>query len=316
MVPVVVLFWQRRSWAATAITLGLSAVWVLLPFINRGVFDLPLYVYWLQAMTKHPIRGVDIGINSVFALLMALPLLGLWSLVRRSATQHSELSRGCMSLWVSMGIICIIGAKVGAGPQYLLPYIPVIAYLSGRAVQHIQQHDLRPAHRLLGPRYVALYGGTWTILCAILAFNGQQDLITFVRDRQGQTIQSDLNAVRARYQDNTIQMGYGDDPSYRATFFRPLLYQGPTEYALDAPSVSDMQISGIPLNAALIDVFAKQTFDIWLIPRSDAPFSMASDSPGASMLFDVQLRSAFESHYQKISTSAFYDVWQARRLAP
>jgi hypothetical protein len=60
------------------------------------------------------------------------------------------------------------------------------------------------------------------------------------------------------------------------------------------------------------EVISKKLADVWLIPHGDQPFTIRSFYPPSPELFDDAFRASFAENYQRVGSSRFFDVYQAK----
>jgi len=53
----------------------------------------------------------------------------------------------------------------------------------------------------------------------------------------------------------------------------------------------------------------RKEIDVWLIPRSDEPFSLGSEYDRSDKLFDPEFRRHFAQKYSVIGHSKYYDLY-------
>jgi hypothetical protein len=320
-VPLIALLYVRQGWRACVPPLLLAAVWLIMPFaFFPQSFSLLGYVTWFTDVGSLPMSSVLLWRNLEYGFLLAfLPglLVVVVAIGVRNMSQMFRLIFPALTCIACVLVGAIIGAIPAAGPHHLIPFIPSIVYLTidlyANARAQIRQTPAWPALRITA---LSILIPAWIIASAATIIIGQiqTGFYDFVIPDEG-PVQSDLLALKTKYGESTLQMGYGDDEGHRATYFRPWLYTGSTEYFLDSMAMMDMQAIGVKIPPATIDALTTQRFDIWLIPRTELPFSMRSlwfaDHPP---LFSLELRQAFLDNYIKIDRSQFYDVWAAKHL--
>ena len=319
--PLIALLWVRQGWRACVPPLLLSVVWIILPFaFFPQYFSLPDYAKWFIDVGSLPMSSMLLGRNLEYGfLLVFLPglLIMIVAICVRSIPRIFPLIFPALVCILCVLVGVVIGSHPAAGPHHLIPFLPSIVYLTidlyVNARDWVRQSPVWPT---LKPITFSVLIPAWIIASAAAIIVGQIQIgfYDFILPDES-PVQSDLLALKTKYAEYTMQMGYGDDKGHRATYFRPWLYTDTTEYFLDSMAMMDMQAVGVEIPAATISEFSTQRFDIWVLPHSDHPFSMRSlwfaDYPP---LFSSELRQAFVDNYIKIDQSQFYDVWKAKRL--
>lgn len=320
-VPILAMLIHRQGWRACLPPAALSAVWIGLPFaLFPQSISLANYVTWFTDVGSLPLSGMLLWRNLEYGLLLVfLPGLALMAVVARGFDRQQKFATflPIASSFAGVLLVIVIGAHPAAGEYHLIPFIPILVYLTADLYLAVPP-QIRPA--AWWPALKTLARSTllpaWIIAAAATLIIGQIQIgfYDFILPDE-RDIQTDLLALKSQYAAYTLQMGYGDVASDRSTYFRPWLYTGDTEYVLDSQAMMDMQGVGVEIPAATLAVFKTQQYDIWLIPRAAVPFSLRNswfdDRPP---LFGPEFQRAFLDNYHKVDSSQYYDVWQARRL--
>jgi hypothetical protein len=320
-VPIIALLYVRQGWRACLPPIALSAIWISLPFVLfPQSISLANYVTWLTDLGSLPLSSMLLGRNLEYGfLLVFLPSLILAAVFARGFDWRKMFAAilPVLSSIASVLAVTIIGAHPAAGEYHLIPFIPIIVYLTADLYLKVQM-QIRQAPSWLALKALALSTllPAWIIASAATIVIGQIQIgfYDFIIPDES-AIQSDLLTVKEQYAAYTLQMGYGDVVTDRATYFRPWLYSGHIEYFLDSQAMMDMQGVGVAIPPATLATFTTQQFDIWLIPRRAIPFSLRNswydDHPA---LFSPKLQQVFLANYVKVASSQYYDIWQAKRL--
>lgn len=251
-----------------------------------------------------------------------MPVAIAWSATQQIGTniQHPKVRiRILASVTVfAMFLVCVIGAKPAAGSHHLIPFIPSLAYFISQAYAKYQKQcqpsNSATAQKLTG---LSMAISAWLISACIIAATSQifVTLYLFATPNEGTVIEADLKSIMAQYAGYTIQMGYGEDSGHSVTFFRPWLYKNHAEYFIDSMALMDMQAAGLEIPDSTLSAFSDQQFDIWLIPRQNAPFQMHNWYDRVTPLFAERLPKIFEQNYFQARSSEYYDIWVAKRLS-
>ena len=123
----------------------------------------------------------------------------------------------------------------------------------------------------------------------------------------------DVRGIQRQYPSRKIYMGYGDGNTYAYTFSRVELVFSGEPYFLDSAALMDFDFSGIAIPDATIEKLVSEEDALWLIPINAEPFTIKNwywrhDEDG--YLFDEPFRAAFNSGFEKLATSTYFDIWQ------
>jgi hypothetical protein len=315
LAPFLIYLLMYRGLKHFLLCIGASLIFVLLPFISIDSFSVINYVQWIIAATRHPLSLFIFILNIKYLLLLFLPIVFFVYIKIETALVFSEtkyIQRLMIAAVIcSMLIICIIASKVGAGPHHLLPFAPSIAFLMGFFYSS-SPHDV-PSRSYYG-LFLALLVFLFLLAGSITAIRNQCLVLPFLRNNNGRAICNDLKQLKNEYNGKTMQMGYGDNEGYPLTWFRPLLWKSMQGYLLDAAAIMDMKRAGIKIPSATMQMITNQTYDIWLIPRNTAPFSMRTLYEPYDALWEEGFKNIFLQNYQQVAPSQYYSVWIAKRL--
>ena len=319
--PPLVWLCLRRGYRDCVPPLVLAVIWIGLPFVFvPQLFSFFHYMTWLTKVGSLPLSAMLLGRNIEYGLLLAFWPVVLIGVVGVCIRPLRHLAQSVLPLVVTVLcilILVVIGAHPAAGPHHLIPLLPSIIYLTiGLFVRVRDQLRSTSAWSTVKPLFLAVFTPAWIVAAAATIAMGQVEIVfyDFVLPDEG-LIQADLLKVKAAYADFSLQMGYGDIDMQRSTYFRPWLYTGQTEYFLDSMAMMDMQAIDVAIPPATLAVVTAQRFDIWLIPRTQRPFSMRNfEYVTREPLFGTALPEIFVANYTKVDSSQFYDIWKANRL--
>ncbi len=305
-VPVLFRLWQSHGWRSVVSVIILLPFGIMIPFVMwPSLFPIANHVQWLVAFSQQPnIFSFDLLIRNLqFAFLwLWFPAILMWQDKRMA-----DIVFG-LTIVVAILAVCMLGARKVAGPHYLIPFLPVM--VEGTA--YLWRSHARSNLDLLQNRFVIGILGV-----GVVAVFGQIPVIfrLWVIPDHGAAIHDEMFEIEQTYSQYSIQMGLGNSSAQPALWASPWLYMDPTRsYFFDAGSLMEMQAAELPLPSATQRVFIEETFDIWLIPSPGPPFSLMSWYTPQQPLFSETFRQQFETHYQKVESRTYFEVWQARRL--
>lgn len=249
--------------------------------------------------------------NVQYAILILTPILCTGSV---TSVQKAGL-RGASpetTLAACLGVTAILGCKTGAGLWHLLPFLPVVATM---AATRLREHR-SPNCSQSGGRRASLSVPLATASIATVAVSSamsQWTVIAFVRADEGASVRRDIESIRTNHPGASIVMGYGGRPGYEYTFFKPLLFDLTQDDFLDAATLMDLHAAGVEIPEATLRKIHSHEYDLFLIPKGAAPFSIRAWGPHSWWLFGNRLPFAFVRSYAKIGETQFFDVWAANR---
>lgn len=301
LAPVVPMLFVRHRARAVAAAGAIAAMLIVLPFVLWPQISLADYRFWLQKSSENGLRVRLLRPNIEWALYLAAPL-GLSLFVRDWRDRSPQLGM-IITCVLAMTLIVVLGAKPGAGPYHLLPFVPVIIFIAASVSVDVD-FDWRP------PAAVAF------ILPAIVIAAIQQTLlIDALRTASSQHVASDIIAFADAHPGDRIDMGYGGTSSYKGsaplTFYRPLLVFRSGKYLLDAPAIQEHQLAGIAIPAPTFHAIARCDADYWLIPKGEEPFRTRNmyAATGFAPLFSPEFKSTFLDAYHLTMSTDYFDVY-------
>jgi hypothetical protein len=295
-----------HSLLAIAVIIGLSPF--LLPTIS-----LQNYLALAQLTRQHGVSWSLWSENLKAALLLFLPVAIAWlhvTLLNRDRRCFHQYCFYGYSLIIAGLATTIIAAKPGAGAHHLLPYLPFILDLT---LIYFAQLPRQPRRTLTIATILLLIADF--VLISSLLFKAGINSVVWVELSQGNgaAIIRDLNTILARYPQQTIQMGYGENENYKFTFYRFILVFNDNPYLFDAMAIMDFQFAHYPFSDRTLGYLSSCQTDIWLIPKGDAPFSQPNYYPTDTLLFSPEFRQRFQDTYQREDRSHFFDIWRCRQ---
>jgi hypothetical protein len=287
-----------------AIGIASGSVAVAIPFLLPNV-SLLHYIAFLQATLQHGFARSLLVLNLRFGAVLAMPaLLLVWR--RRRGGPQPDLPMALTYL-VSVLIVCLIGAKNGAGPTHLLPFLPAFVFFMAKAAQTI-----RIPGSTNEARAAALAACFLVVMVAYIpAFaanlSGLRDW-----DRIVDNPAFRREAIQLYKAYPTAIMGSGDDASYSLTEYKVFGVFAGGPLTFDPSTWMDLQKGGVP------ETFADQLLigcrsPVWIIPKGGAPFTKTSPYDPDPMFSD-QFRALFHQQYTMVRDGTNYTVWACRKI--
>lgn len=301
-VPAFALLVARRRYrsiiAAAAVTCVVSAA----PFMLDAHVSFSNYMRWIRISAGNGIELRALRVNVEWALFLLLPLLP--ALGRRSVGSEERVLG--WSLVGSMLVVVCAASKPGAGPYHLIPFLPVVIYVTALVLQGHRAREREDANHAAG---VAAFLGAIVILAFL-----QTSYFVWIASRiPGTPVVDDITRFADLHPSARIEMGYSD-VNEALTFVRPVLVFRQSSYLLDAPAIQEYQMSGVELPGATLRAIEGCQVNIWLIAKGGQPFLIRNRYPatGYVPIFDARFRLTFLKTYQRASSTQFFDVWECR----
>jgi len=296
--------WQKSLWC------GLISVEIfLLPFFLNGV-SLRNQIDLLIMLNHHPRQwGMFVGTVAT-ELLLAWPVLillavpkhrGLWSL-------EGRVRQIAMGLFLGFLLVLVPATKEGSGAHHLWPFIPWISYVIALWLQSAETRTTSTLRMQVIRSCLMI----WIFFQAVDAYREIGGVTEFLKDGSRRAlVDEDIKSILLRYPNNPLQMGYGSDRSFTLTYYRPLLYARQTPCLIDGTAAMDFAEAGYSLKPACHAMLVRKD-DLWLIPKNEAPFTITSWYEPHSRLFDKALGDEFLSHFHKVASSSYFDIYGYR----
>lgn len=297
-VPAFALLLARRRCRPILVAVVVACVVAAAPFALDGQVSFSNYMRWIRISAANGIELRALRVNVEWALFLLLPLLSLG----RTSPGSEQRALG-WGLAGSMLIAVCAASKPGAGPYHLIPFLPVVMYVTALA---LHEHAASRREGSTHAAGVAAFIGSM----AIVAFLQTSYFVWTASRTPGTPVVQDITRFAELHPTASIQMGYSD-VNEALTFVRPVLVFRQGSYLLDAPAIQEFQMSGVELPSGTIRAIEDCRIDIWLIASGGEPFSIRNRYPvtGLAPLFDPQFRLAFLRTYRRESSTQFFDVW-------
>jgi hypothetical protein len=262
-----------------------------------------LYTRYLVLAIGHGISGVAVVENLEIAAALTAPVLIVF-LWRRPILAKDDLWF-LAGLAVATLVVTVLGSKIGALPNYLLPLAPSFFYLTVRTLAAPPRHAGAPGTQL---------GLMATIFLIVFACNAGSWLLMVETVSRLASYNAVMTAKRAEFialitAHPDAETGIGNDASYEDTYFASLQVMGNGMLHIAVPAWMDLHEGGIGESYALrfIEGCAAPA---WVLPAG-APFSLVTPYTNQPLFSDA-FRAAFAMNYRLADHGASYDVWVCR----
>jgi hypothetical protein len=318
-IPVYALLYLRFGLLDVVISLIIGICAAISPFLLFKNISLQNYIANLSIYARQGISADLVRDNIFFAFsLMLFPILFAALLFTTKIDKIKKVYRDnklyIYALFLGIIISAFSGAKPGSGESHIVPYVPLYTYLFCLFYKH--RDNLRSLLKDKSSGVIFAIG-LWFIIF-ILAKPALQSSIRFYsnfykNDVRHSDVVNDINRIMLKYPHNSIDMGYGGE-DYRLTFYRPLLVFANNPNLIDAPSLMETELVGLPMPEETLGRLAKCRPEIFLIPKGEEPFSLSSyyDS---KQIFNDAFKNAFLDNYRLKEQTRYYDIWTCKKFS-
>ncbi len=301
ILPVLPLVVARHSLRVVVRIGVITAAIAVVPFLVLPAGAAADYWFWFTQSSRNGLRLRLLRPNIEWALSLAAPLS-----LPFFTNGFSSRQPGAALLAAAMSLVVVLGAKPGAGPHHLLPFVPLIVWFGAAAAS--------AAGCSWSSRSIAAYVLPLLIVAAI-----QQTLfVSTMVSQVSLRVADDIDAFLRSHPSEKIEMGYSGTSNYFGTaplsYFRPLLVFHSGSYLLDAPAVQEHQLAGIEIPDSTLRALERCEAAYRLIPRDGEPFAARNLYPqtGHRPLFPDAFRAAFREYYSRTSSTRYFDVYACK----
>jgi len=268
---------------------GIASAISFLTFFAPGNVSLLSFVQYVKLAGHH---GLTLSLwltNAGFLVFLLFPVVA----VARGGKTTAAVKRNLALIVAIELIVTVVGAKPGAGPHHLLPFIPVNAFL----IQRLHPGIPVAADRLTKFIYASLLIPGVLAICWLVP--------TMVKHwSEFGLARSEISRFELQYPD--LVMGVSDLKEYPYTYLRALLRSPQIDYS----AFMDLAFSGVR-DDELVRALDTCKIEHLLMPNQGAPLSVTNlynDLP----LFSNDVRRAFAVHYSLEATGKILSVYTCR----
>jgi hypothetical protein len=287
---------SRVRLAVVGIASGTAAL--IVPFLAPNV-SLLHYIAFLEATLQHGFARSLLILNLRFGGVLIMPVLVMgWRHWR--GEKQPDMPMG-IAYFVSVAIVCGIGAKNGAGPTHLLPFLPAFVFLLVKATRSVRipggenawAAALSLCFLVLAVAYTP---GFESNLLGLRTWDLTNDDPAFLRE-----------ATQLYRAYPAASMGVSDNASDGRAEYRAIGVFAGAPLTYDTTTWMDLQKGGVPeevVDRLLVDCRTP----VWIIPKGGSPFSIESPY-GPDLMFSDRFRALFATEYKMVRDGAYYTVW-------
>jgi hypothetical protein len=311
LLPAFATLRRRHGWSAIMVAVAIAATAAAFPFVALSNVSLGNYMTWLRYSASTGIVPGMLVRNIEWAAFSVLPVLLRRSLAPPDRTAQRSWTATAIALGIGMIAVSIAGAKPGAGPYHLIPFVPVIAYLAAWQILPGERSEWSTKDGARAP-IAALAAVVFVAVTAAIAIVQQAYLVTTMAERARVDDLADIRAF-AQSHEGVIEMGYGK--TEWLTLARPVLVFRNNSYLIDQPAVREYQLQGVRWPSATIAALENCRVDYWLIAKGETPFGGVNVYPQVQSqpLYPEEFRNAFLANYVRVDATRYFDVWRCRR---
>lgn len=309
-IPIYVLLLYRFGLASVLISSIVTLFVTAFPYFIFPQISFTSYWTWLQQVRLKGIKSEQIPKNLLWTGFVALPIaIALLQLPNFDSFKRwfPKYWLYCITLMMGIVINAVISSTRGALENNMLPFVPLLVYL---AIELFHLSSKRS-------KWIAPIGLSaaiaFTLSIGLAVYSTEVKFISRMTTAPGQQAIADLNRIMTANPNRTIGMGYGA-VSYQLSTYRPQLVFAGNPYLLDSASLMEMQASGLNNTPeGTLNALRTCQTEIWLVPKGNPPFQVYSYYPPLQKLFSDEFRRTFAEHYDRQSTTEFYDAWVCKR---
>lgn len=296
--PILALLWQRLGTRPLLAALGIAVVSAAAPFILIPGVSGGGYFQVLASTARHGVRWRGVATEIQWALILVLPIfVGRWQVPPGPVTREIwELRAARIAFAIGVVVMIPVASKYGAGPYHFLPFVPAAVYLAAQRAD-----EATPAARPLDPLRTAL-----PLALAVIAASQQLYWIAAVNGRPSAGVAAEVRSLTSSTS-GPVAVGYARD--YQASAFRPMPVYAGYPYVLDAPSLMDRQIAGLPFPEGSVRMLESCAIATWLVPAGEEPFVVYNAYNPALLVFPPEFIETFHRKYARLERHRYFDVW-------
>jgi hypothetical protein len=284
---------KPRNWLVVGFGFALA---IAIAFTPEAA-SLSGYLAYLRLAGKHGISERLLLDNFIVYIFLATPIAwAIW--IRQDKPSHIRFNWHVWLVLAMEFIIVVVGAKPGAGPHHLIPFIPINAWFYQQLLPaEVKNKDLFPIHlMLLASAISGVYAAMFGI--QLLDRNWEKNV----------SAHHDASILNEQY--SHITMGAGSFQNYDATYLRVIFAKNGAKQ-IDYPSYMDLHHSGVS-DQPIYDALEKCNIRYIAMPNNSIPFSLGAGYTN-NLLFSERTRGAFARRYKLERSQGFYDLYTCKQ---
>ena len=274
-----------------------------LPFLSSNISVIAYLktTYELVTVRERSFDSILPLVKNLAIYLSPVVLLLFLNPIAHSKTGRKNLIYFFSLLLVSFAIM-YPASMPGAGRHHLIPMAPIAADLYVRMTKETFKHAAK-----LGHSYVYLI---LPLAILLISVPSQKRLFRQVTYLHNSTVPNEIEKLLIQQKNAIVMMGYGDNfESYKLSYFEPMLVFAGNPTRMSALSLMELHASGIKPPNNLDKLLSRCNAHIWLIPKGEIPFKIASYYDGKKMVYSDNFRRNFLSFYHNTGDTRSFDIW-------
>jgi hypothetical protein len=299
--PIFAMLHARTGWRGTLTAVGVALAVAGAPFVFLTNVSFANYLAWVRMSARTGLLLSTLRQNLEWAGFLSLPvLLSYYAVAPALRRSGSEWRIVLVALLVGILGVVVAAAKPGAGPYHLIPFIPIVVFVSARQSAGVSSPPSDPV--------VPIAALVFVVIASLVMLAQQAQFMTTMIERRSLDEVHDIETFATTHAGD-VEMGYGSTESL--SFERPVLVFRNSFYLIDQPAVREQQLQGLELPRATMDAIASCRVRYWLIPRGEEPFSARNGYAAVFLrpMFPEEFRNVFRATYRRVATTAYYDIW-------
>ncbi len=300
--PVFAIFASRAGLRPAVFALLLGIIAAAMPFVAYSNVSFDNYFQWISLSARTGVMLSILRQNIEWAIFLAIPLLlSYYSRLWASRPIVADPLSVTAALLAGVSGVVIAGAKPGAGPYHLLPFVPTLIYLSSGSTFRLRSEAAQDQMLRAAAAFIAV--------AVAIAASQQAHFVAVTESRDASGMADDIVAFASTHS-GVVEVGYGSTESL--SHMRPVLVFKNSFYMLDQPAVREHQLAGLDVPATTGAYLTQCKVNYWLIPKGEQPFSGVNTYAAVFLrnMYPDSFRATFEATHSRIMTTSYYDVWR------
>ena len=309
--PIIAIAYGHLGWKNLLYAGGLGLLLAVSPFLVPQI-SFNNYMIWLFQSFNHGFSFKNfVPKLTVLVLLFLLPIT-IGSVCGANVRAFYLRNKPTiLTLLLSMIIISIIASKGGSGTNHLIPFVPIFCYLILLLVVEVKKGSgglLVVGRTTFSTKLSSIMLALILVTITMSGITTEDRLFKMILQDNMIAMVQDVESIQQLYTGRTIEIGYGEEKSKNVHGdLIPLPVFKGSPLLIEAVTLGDMTLAGVPIPSATIKSLEEGTIEVWLIPAGDIPFAMNS-CPGNPLFSDL-FRQTFFNNYQLVSSTHFFDIW-------
>jgi hypothetical protein len=301
MFPIGIYMAVVHGWKPAFKTTFLAIGLFFVPFLVFPLFPIHHYLAYVMMATDNAFERSLLWENVGFSVFLAFPFI--W-MAGKTYAQGGHWAKAALHATLTtifaMVLVCLSASKEGSGFYHLLAFAPGLSLLWIHFAKDVAASPVIPV-------FTGLTGLSWVWACFLLTWSGHWEFFFGFKGMGGENPGMEIRRIIGDYPGQRIAMGYGEGNDYsdRRLFFRPLLYKTTRDNPMNAVTMIEFNCSKQPIPHSALARFGNGTYDIFLVPRGEVPFTN-------SLFSELGVAEVFSENYEHVEDRQFFGVWRQK----